>query len=61
MKLFSKCFELLSASKINYAKCELICVWTPDSYIVSLAIAFGCKVGKFPSKYLGGAVLFGAS
>lgn len=48
-----KWFELLSGLKINYEKCELIGVRVADSLLVSLANAFGCKVGKFPSKYLG--------
>ena len=38
--------------KINYEKCELLGVWVVDSLLDSLANAFGCKVGKFPSKYL---------
>lgn len=50
LKCLLKWFELLLGLKINYGKCELIGVRTEDSLVVSLADAFGCRVGKLPLK-----------
>lgn len=42
-----------SGLKIKFGKCELIGIWMKNNHVVSLANAFGCRVGKLPSKYLG--------
>lgn len=39
--------------KINYEKCEMIGLRTTDTFLVSMADASNCKVGKFRTKYLG--------
>ena len=53
LKFILKWFEKLSGPKINYGKCEMIVVRMEDRNVALLASAFGCKVGKVPSKYLG--------
>ena len=53
LQLLLKWFEFLSGLKINFGKCELIGVRTSESEVISFARAFGCKVGKLPSKYIG--------
>ena len=52
LKLILKWFELLSGLKINYEKCEFFSIKMEESHVASLASVFGCRVGKFPSKYL---------
>ena len=52
LKLILKWFELLSGLKINYEKFELVGIHL-EHLLVSLAMKFGCKVGKLPTKYLG--------
>lgn len=59
LKFILKWFEWLSGLKINYGKCELICVQLADSHVVSLANAFGCRAGKVPSKFLGLLTVWG--
>ena len=53
VKFILKWFEKLSGRQINYGKCEMIGVRMEDINVALLASAFGCKVGKLPSKYLG--------
>ena len=38
---------------MNYGKCELVGICLEKSHLESLATTFGCKVGEFPTKYLG--------
>lgn len=46
-------FELMSGSKINYDKCEMISIRTDSSLLGDLDYCFGCKVGQLLLKYLG--------
>ncbi|XP_071739224.1 uncharacterized protein [Rutidosis leptorrhynchoides] len=48
-----KCFELASGLKVNYNKSNLFGVNVDHMEVAAMANLFGCKVGKFPSTYLG--------
>ena len=45
-------FEAMSGLKINLAKSEIIPIG-PVTNLVELALELGCKIGSFPSSYLG--------
>ncbi|KAJ9544401.1 hypothetical protein OSB04_024108 [Centaurea solstitialis] len=48
-----KCFHLASGLKINWCKSTLLGTGVPMAEITRLALAVGCKEGKFPFFYLG--------
>ena len=45
-------FEAISGLKFNFAKSEIILVGSVDN-VEALALELGCKIGLFPSSYLG--------
>lgn len=47
-----RCFEALSSLKVNFAKNEIFKVGDVDD-IQALANILGCKVGVWPTSYLG--------
>lgn len=52
-------FNSCSGLKINYEICELFGIRADSSLVRCLANVFGCKVGSFPSKYLGLSLCMG--
>lgn len=46
-------FEMASGLGINHSKSEFLGINIDSSIVQSLAVAFGCKVGTWPSSYLG--------
>lgn len=53
LKFILRWFEICSGLNINYDKCELMGIRMDSNSIQALANIFRCKVGSFPSKYLG--------
>jgi len=53
MKLVLSTFEQLSGLKINFHKSEIFCFGKAKDYEVFYSQLFGCRVGKFPFRYLG--------
>jgi hypothetical protein len=53
MKFLLYCYEAMSGLKINYEKSELFVVGVEDEERIRVANLFNCKVGSFPTKYLG--------
>ncbi|XP_071738800.1 uncharacterized protein [Rutidosis leptorrhynchoides] len=47
------CFEKVSGLKINMSKSLLYGIGIPQADIVSMALKFGCEIGKMPFTYLG--------
>jgi hypothetical protein len=46
-------FEQMSDMRINFDKCDLVPINVPEEQTKVLSQVFGCKVSKFPLKYLG--------
>ena len=53
MKILLSTFEQLSGLKINFHKSEIFCFGKAKDYEVFYSQLFGCRVGKFPFRYLG--------
>lgn len=53
MKLILSTFEQLSGLKINFRKSEIFYFGKAKDHEVFYSQLFGCKVGKFPFRYLG--------
>ena len=53
MKLFLYMFDLMPGLKINFQKCEILCVRGDDEILKTYADIFNCQIGHFPMKYLG--------
>jgi hypothetical protein len=52
MKLILSTFEQLSGLKINFHKSEIFCFGKAKEHEESYSQLFGCKVGKYPFRYL---------
>jgi hypothetical protein len=53
MKLILSTFEQISGLKINFYKSEIFCFGQAKECEVHYSQLFGCKVGKYPFRYLG--------
>jgi hypothetical protein len=53
MKLILTTFEQLSGLKINFHKNEIFCFGKAKEHEEYYSQLFGCKVGKYPFRYLG--------
>ncbi|GAU51064.1 hypothetical protein TSUD_300060 [Trifolium subterraneum] len=53
MKATLHLFELISGLKVNFHKSELIGINVKSSWLKEAASALNCKVGVFPTRYLG--------
>lgn len=54
MKAILLCYEAVSGLKVNFRKRELLGVMVDDDHSLNLyAAIMGCKIGSFPSIYLG--------
>lgn len=53
LKATLRWFSMSSILKINYEKCELVCIRLDALIVSELPDFFGCKVGKFPLRYIG--------
>lgn len=53
LKATLRWFSMSSILKINYEKCKLVCIRLDALIVSELPDFFGCKVGKFPLRYIG--------
>jgi hypothetical protein len=53
LKWLMACFEYLSGMKINYHKSDMIAINLKEGETTQFARVICCKLGTFPSKYLG--------
>lgn len=58
LKFLLFCFEEVSGMKINYNKSEVFTIGINEVDSVNIAVAFNCKLGQFPMKYLGLPISF---